>query len=106
MGCAGLDAEVWPDDRVVGFVNQHVLPARVHVTDAPADFKRYGERYDAPWPPTILELDAEGVERHRVEGFLPADDLLAQLTLGLAHMAFQQQRWADEIGRASCRERV
>ena len=86
---------MWPDERVVRFVNQHFLPARVHVKDDPAEFKRYGERYSAPWTPTILELDADGVERHRVEGFLPADDLLAQLTLGLAHMAFQQQRWAD-----------
>ena len=86
---------MWPDERVVRFVNQHFLPARVHVKEDPAEFKRYGERYNALWTPTILELDAEGVERHRVEGFLPADDLLAQLTLGLAHMAFQQQRWAD-----------
>jgi len=86
---------VWPDERVVRFVNQDFLPARVHVKDDAAEFKRYGERYNAPWTPTILELDAEGVERHRVEGFLPADDLLAQLTLGLTQMAFQQQRWAD-----------
>jgi hypothetical protein len=86
---------VWPDERVVRFVNQHFLPARVHVKQNPDDFKRYAERYSAPWTPTILELDADGIERHRVEGFLPADDLLAQLKLGLAHMTFKQQRWAD-----------
>jgi len=86
---------VWPDERVVRLVNQHFLPARVHVKEDPKDYKRYSERYSAPWTPTILELDADGVERHRVEGFLPADDLLAQLMLGLAHMAFKQERWAD-----------
>jgi hypothetical protein len=86
---------VWPDERVVRFVNQHFLPARVHVKEDPTDFKRYSERYSAPWTPTILELDAAGVERHRVEGFLPADDFLAQLMLGLAHMAFKQEQWAD-----------
>jgi TolA-binding protein len=86
---------VWPDERVVHFVNQHFLAARVHVKEDPKDFKRYSERYSAQWTPTILELDADGVERHRVEGFLPADDFLAQLMLGLAHMAFQQERWAD-----------
>jgi hypothetical protein len=86
---------VWPDERVVRFVNRHFLPARVHVKEDPKDFKRYSERYSAPWTPTILELDADGVERHRVEGFLPVDDLLAQLMLGLAHMAFNQERWAD-----------
>jgi len=86
---------VWPDERVVRFVNQHFLPARVHVKDNPEEFRRYGERYSALWTPTILELDADSVERHRVEGFLPADDFLAQLMLGLAHMAFKQERWAD-----------
>jgi hypothetical protein len=40
---------VWPDERVVRFVNQHFLPARVHVKDDPAEFKRYSERYSAPW---------------------------------------------------------
>jgi TolA-binding protein len=80
---------------VVRFVNEHFLAARAHVKDNPADFKRYSEQYAAPWTPTVLELDADGVERHRVEGFLPADDLLAQLMLGLAHMAFKEQRWAD-----------
>ncbi len=86
---------MWPDERVVRFVNQHFLPARVHVKQDPEAYKRYSERYSAPWTPTILELDPDGVERHRVEGFLPADDLLAQLMLGLAHMAFAQGRWAD-----------
>lgn len=86
---------MWPDERVAGFVNQHFLPARVHVKDTPEAFKRYAERYSAPWTPTILELDPDGIERHRVEGFLPADDLLAQLMLGLAHMAFNQERWEE-----------
>ena len=86
---------MWPDERIVRFVNANFLPARVHVKDDAAAFKRYGERYQAPWTPTILLLDPEGVEQHRIEGFLPADDLLAQLMLGRARMAFQQQQWAE-----------
>ena len=86
---------MWPDERVVRFVNQYFLPARVHVKQDAEEFQRYSKRYSAPWTPTILELDADGVERHRVEGFLPADDFLAQLMLGLAHMAFKQERWAE-----------
>ena len=86
---------MWPDQRIVLFVNENFLPARVHVKDKDGAFKRYSERFKAPWTPTILELDADGVEQHRIEGFLPADDLLAQLMLGRARMAFQQQRWAE-----------
>jgi TolA-binding protein len=86
---------VWPDERVARFVNQNVLPARVHVKDDGPAFKRYAERYKAPWTPTILVLDSEGVEQHRIEGFLPADDLLAQLMLGVAHMAFHKEQWGE-----------
>ena len=63
--------------------------------DQAADFKKYGEQYSAHWTPTLLELDAEGVEQHRVEGFLEADDLLAQLTLGLGKAAFKQKNWQE-----------
>ena len=86
---------MWPDERVVKFVNENFLPARVHVRDQAADFKKFGERYGAHWTPTTLVIDSTGVERHRIEGFLPKDDFLAQLKLGLAHLAFQASRWAE-----------
>jgi hypothetical protein len=89
---------VYPDERVARFIQENFLPARVHVKDQAADFKRFGERYNAQWTPTLLVLDPEGVERHRIEGFLPAEDLLAQLPLGLGHSAFARQQW-DEAER-------
>ena len=80
---------------MVRFVNESFLPARVHVKEDPEAFKRFGERYKAPWTPTILLLDPDGVEHHRIEGFLPTDDLLAQLMLGRARLAFDAQQWTD-----------
>lgn len=85
---------MWPDERVARFVNEGFLPARVHVKQDPAAFQRYAELYKAPWTPTILLLDPDGLEHYRIEGFLPADDLLAQLMLGRARLAFDQQQWA------------
>ncbi len=86
---------MWPDERVASFVAGNFIPARVHVKDDAAAFKKYGEKYAAQWTPTILELDSEGVERHRMEGFLPADDFLAQLMLGRAKIDFQEKKWED-----------
>ncbi len=40
-------------------------------------------------------LDPEGRERHRVEGFLPVDDFLAQIELGLAKIAFQTEAYEE-----------
>jgi outer membrane protein assembly factor BamD (BamD/ComL family) len=67
----------------------------VHVRDQAQDFKRLGERFSAQWTPTLLVIDHTGAERHRVEGFLPADDLLAELTLGLGHSAFARSEFAE-----------
>ena len=81
------------------FVTDNFIPARVHVKDDSALFQKYGEKYNAQWTPTILELDPQGVERYRIEGFLPADEFLAQLMLGRAQIAFAQQQWADAQAR-------
>jgi hypothetical protein len=74
-------------------VNEHFIPARVHVKDQPEDFIRLGDRFNAHWTPTTLLLEPDGTERHRVEGFLPTEDFLAQLALGLAKAAFARQTW-------------
>ena len=86
---------MWPDERVVRFVNENFLPARVHVKDDAEEFKRYGQKYNAQWTPTILLLDSNGEEQWRIEGFLPQDDFLAHLMLGRAQMDFKQARWAE-----------
>ena len=86
---------------MVRFVDENFLPARVHVKEDPGTFKRYGEMYNAHWTPTVLELNLNGEEFFRVEGFLPLDDFLAQLMLGRAHMDFKQGKWAEAEKRFS-----
>jgi TolA-binding protein len=72
----------------VSFVEQQFVPVRVHVKDNRDEFQRLGARFDAQWTPTTLIVDGGGQERHRIEGFLPADDFLGQLALGAAKAAF------------------
>ena len=68
---------------------------RVHVRDQAEEFQRLGAKYAAQWTPTILVLDSDGAERHRIEGFLPADDFLPQLELGRAHADFRRGAFSD-----------
>ena len=86
---------MYPDSGVARFISERFIPVRVHVRNQADEFKRLGARFNAQWTPTILVVDPTGEERHRVEGFLPADDLLAQLTLGLAHSAFARGQFND-----------
>jgi tetratricopeptide (TPR) repeat protein len=80
---------------VARFVTENFLPARIHVREQPDDWQRFGKRYGVQWTPTLVIVDPSGTERHRIEGFLPAEDLLAQLALGLARSAFARQQYGE-----------
>ena len=79
---------MYPNERVAKYITQNFLPVKIHIKEQPAVFERFGAR----WTPTLIVLDPEGKERRRLEGFLPAEDLLAELELGLAHAAFARQQ--------------
>ena len=85
---------MYPDPRVVQFVERNFIPVRVHVKEQRDEFRRLGERLGSQWTPTTLLVDDTGTEHHRVEGFLPADDFLSQLALGIAKAAFARKDYA------------
>jgi len=64
-------------------IGESFVPIRIEVRKHPELMERFG----ALWTPTVIVLDPSGAERHRIEGFLPADDFAAQLLLGLGHSA-------------------
>jgi len=86
---------VYANPQVARYLSEHLETVRVHVRDQKDEYKRLSERYNAQWTPTVLILDADGEERHRIEGFLPADDFLPQVALGLAKSAFQRQDYGE-----------
>jgi TolA-binding protein len=86
---------VYPSEPVQRLVLEEFVPVRVHAREQRDEFKRLGERYNVQWTPTTLVVDANGQERHRIEGFLPSDDFTAQLMLGLAKSAFARGKFED-----------
>ena len=79
---------MYTDPRVIDFISDNLRPVRIHVREDAEAWRTVGSELGVQWTPTVLILDPSGVERHRLEGFLPADDFLAQLMLGLAKAAF------------------
>ena len=67
------------------------MPLEAHIKEHPV----YFHRFDALWTPTVLVLDSDGVERYRIEGYLPKNEFRAQLELALARVSFMNKRWAD-----------
>ena len=72
-------------------VSSNFISVRLHVKKHPEAMERFGVQ----WTPTVLILDSNGKERHRIEGFLPADDFLGQLQLGLGHAQFANSNFQD-----------
>jgi hypothetical protein len=85
---------VYPNPEVASLIIEAFVPVRQHVRDHPEVMEQYGVH----WTPAILVLDEDGKERRRIEGFLEAEPLVAQLRLGLGMVAFARARW-DEAER-------
>ena len=80
---------------MIDLITNAFHPVRIHVREDADAWKKVGDELGVQWTPTVLVLDYAGVERHRIEGFLPADDFLAQVSLGLAKAAFSRGDFAD-----------
>src|SRR5689334_6816478 len=74
-GCVRLEAESYSDQGVAAIINKNFVPVEAHIKEHPAWFKRF----DVNWTPTVLILDSQGKERHRIEGYLPKEEFEAQL---------------------------
>jgi len=72
----------------VQFISSTFVPAKIHIKEQPQTFKRFGVQ----WTPTLLVMAPNGEEAHRIEGFLPVEDLLAQLELGLGKALLREEK--------------
>ena len=76
---------------MAAFIDANFLPVEAHIKEHAGWF----HRFDVTWTPTVLVLDAKGVERYRIEGYLPKEEFQAQLEMGLGRIAFKEKRWAE-----------
>ena len=78
-----MDAGTYPNEAVIEFINQNVVPLQVASDQQPmaSDFK-------VTWTPALLILDQEGNEHHRTVGFMGADELIPSLLLGIGNLHF------------------
>jgi thioredoxin-like negative regulator of GroEL len=74
----------YPDPEVADYVTKHCIPIKLMVPHHPDIAARYRVR----WTPTIAIFGPEGTEHHRVVGYLPPRDFLAQVALARAKAAF------------------
>lgn len=80
-----MGAVTYPDSRVAEFINSRMIPVQLMY-----DAQPYASDFNVKWTPTIITLDENGKEHHRIVGFLPPDELIPALLLGLAKISFDR----------------
>ena len=79
LGCAAMDRFSFEDPRVGEYVNDHFVPVRLMVRENHA----LARRHVVLWTPVLLVVDENARVHDRIDGYLPAAELVAHLALAL-----------------------
>jgi len=85
------DALTYPDQTVIDLIEENVVPVRLSDDVAP-----WADKYKVTWMPTLITVNGEGKEHHRAVGFLPPEELIPSVLLGVGKVHFD----ADRIDKA------
>lgn len=86
-----MGAVTYPDQAVVNFVGNNLIPVQLL-----SDAQPYANDFNVRWTPTVIILDEDGKEHHRLIGYLPPSDFIPEMLLGIAKMKFDE----DDFDRA------
>ncbi len=87
-----METVTFPQEEVVRFMSDNVIPLRL-----PHDHKPLAENFNVKWTPTLILLDKNGKEHHRTVGFLPPEELMASVLLGIGKMFFDVGKYQEAI---------
>ena len=93
-----MDAVTYPNEKVVEFITQNVIPLRVLFDQQPL-----ATEFNIQWTPSLLVLDQDGREQHRTVGFMSAEELIPSLLLGIGYGHFNKSEFKEAIG---CYEKI
>lgn len=78
-----MDAVSYPDTKVSEFISASVIPLRLAF-----DAQPYSTDFNVKWTPTLVTADWAGKEHYRTVGFLPPEELVPSVMLGIAKTHF------------------
>lgn len=93
-----MDAATYPNPKVIEFLQSRVIPVQLSHNAEP-----YATDYRIKWTPSLLLVDTDGKEHHRVTGFLPPVEFIPSLLLGIGKGFFNQDRFKEAL---ECLEQV
>jgi TolA-binding protein len=87
-----MDAVTYPNMGVISFFEKNMVAVRI-----PSGNKSLMTKFNINWTPTLVTLDSNGKEHHRTVGFMPPDEIVPSLLLGIAKSCFETEQFAEAI---------
>ena len=87
-----MDAVTYPDAGVIEFINANLVAIRV-----PSDSKPLADDFNVKWTPTLIMLDSSGKEHNRTVGFMPPEEFIPSLLLGMGKTCFDRDQFPEAI---------
>ena len=87
-----MDAVTYPNEEVVSFIDENLVPLRV-----PSDSKPLSDDFNIKWTPALITLGSDGKEHHRTVGFLEPQAFMSQQLLGIGKYHFDNDRHSDAL---------
>jgi TolA-binding protein len=87
-----MDAVTYPNTEVINFLEKNMIAVRI-----PSENEKLMKQFNVKWTPTLITLDSNGKEHHRTVGFLPPEELIPSLLLGMAKSYFETERFSEAL---------
>lgn len=83
-----MGAVTYSSGNVIRLLNDDVVPLQL-----PYDIQPQATDYNVKWTPALFLIDPEGVEHHSTVGFLPPEEFIPFLVLGIAKAYFDMDKF-------------
>jgi len=90
-----MGAVTYPDEKVAAFIKASMVPVQLLY-----DAKPYADDFNIQWTPTVIVLDENGKEHYRTTGFLPPDEFIPALLLGMLKVKFDLKQYRETVAAA------
>jgi|WetSurMetagenome_2_1015567.scaffolds.fasta_scaffold880138_2 thioredoxin-related protein len=88
-----MDTVTYPNQRTVDFVNRFLIAHRENLNSPSPVISGFTIQYT----PTVIILDGRGTEHARIVGFLPPEEFIPPLILGVGKAWFGNERVSKAI---------
>lgn len=90
-----MDAVTYPQQAVRQTINENYVPLKLQCNFAkPTDLMK---KYHVRWTPTLLVLNSDGKARFHTVGYMPPEELVAQLELLRAMERFDEGQFETAL---------